>query len=375
MDRGKVRVVAPTRRALLASALLAGCGRERARRSAGWLFIASASERGVAVADLADFRRVTTIPLSQTPAQVLRSGERIFVTCPDAQTIFELDRARFRASGRVDFPGKIVSAAVVPGSGLLLALTAQPAALHVVDPVARRILRRVALPDSPSGLDVTEDLAAVASSADRSITRVVLSNGSAARMTGARFSCGVIRFRMDGKVILAGASTASEIIALDVASGALLARLPMAFIPARFCFNDDGGQMFVTGAGEDAIAIVNPYQSEVDQTIVAGRTPFAMAVSPRRKLLLVTNPGSGDLTILDIETRRLAASVHIGGDPGEVLVTPDEEYALVVSRAAGDVAVIRLNTVLDHKIRTKPLFTVFAMAANPQSVAIVPKES
>ena len=95
--------------------------------------------------------------------------------------------------------------------------------------------------------------------------------------------------------------------------------------------------MFVTGIGVDAVTIVNPYQNEVDQTVLAGRMPGAMAVSPKQNLLLVANQGGGDLTIMDIDTRHVEASVHIGENPGAVFVTPDGEYAMVVDRISGSV--------------------------------------
>ena len=135
--------------------------------------------------------------------------------------------------------------------------------------------------------------------------------------------------------------------------------------------------MFVTGMDGDAVAIVDPYQNQVDQTIIAGSRPFAMAVFTiaGQELLFVTNRGSGDLTIFDIETRRLASSVHVGGNPGEVLLTPDGQYALVIDRDSGDVAVIRLRTVLERAIRTKPLFAFFPTAPGPQSAAIIPAEA
>jgi len=103
-----------------------------------------------------------------------------------------------------------------------------------------------------------------------------------------------------------------------------------------------------------------------------------MAVSIPQNLLLVANPESGDLTLLDIYTRQLAASVHVGDTPGEVLVTPDGEYALVVSQDSGAVSVIRLKTVLNRGENAltargiKPLFTVFPMAAQPGAALIVP---
>jgi len=92
-------------------------------------------------------------------------------------------------------------------------------------------------------------------------------------------------------------------------------------------------------------------------------------------LLFVTNPGSGDLSIFDVGTRRLAASVHVGGNPGEVLLTADGEYALAIDRDSGDVAVVRVRSVLARDMKAKPLFTFFPTAARPQSAAIVPAEA
>jgi YVTN family beta-propeller protein len=133
--------------------------------------------------------------------------------------------------------------------------------------------------------------------------------------------------------------------------------------------------MFVTGVGADAVAVVSVFQNEVDQTILAGRTPWAMAVSESRNLLFVTNMESGDLTILDIETRSRAASVHVGETPGDILLTPDGEYALVLDQRTGNVSVVRISTVLDRKVRTKPLFTIFPTVADARSAIIVPFES
>ena len=92
----------------------------------------------------------------------------------------------------------------------------------------------------------------------------------------------------------------------------------------------------------------------------------------------MANPGSGDLTILDIDSRRLKASVHVGGQPGDVLLTPDGEYALVMDPVSGSVSVARIATVLDNAQVAfiarppKPLFTVFQTATDARSAIIVP---
>ncbi|HVW86304.1 MAG TPA: YncE family protein [Bryobacteraceae bacterium] len=365
-----------TRRTVLAAPFLIGCGRQLAPRSSGWLFVASATDRGIGVADLASFHRVTTIPLPDKPGQVLQAGGRVFVSCPEARALCEIDPQGLRVTGRIQLAGVIVGCAVTPGGDRIVVVTDQPAAILSIDPASRRVVTRLPLDDQPIALDAAKDLVAV-STARGSLVRASLSEGKVLGATPLGMPCKVVRFRPDGKSILLGAASGKQMMTVDAASGQLLARLPLALVPARFCFtsNDNGGQMFVTGEGEDSIVIVSPYQSEVDQTIVAGRTPFGLAtgVIGGQNLLFVTNPGSGDLTIFDIDTRRLAASVHVGGNPGEVLLTPDQDYALVINRDSGDVAVVRLSTVLDHKVKTKPLFTVFPTAASPQSAAIIPK--
>jgi DNA-binding beta-propeller fold protein YncE len=382
-----------TRRTLLAVSALAataaavGCGRQRASRYFGRLFIASAAENALAVADLSVFRRIGSIPLPQAPAQVLRVGQKVFATCPDGHTVFEIDPDSFRIAGKVTFPGRIAGAAVFPNGTRIAVLIDQPAALHLLDPSTRHFTARIALPGAPALLDVTNDLAAVSMRGSTSVLRVSLQTGKLAGQTELGFHPGVVRLHDDAKMILVGASDRNEIVTVDSVSGLLLARLPMAFTPARFCFNvdngHDGGQMFVTGSAGDELAIVSPYQSEVDQTVIAGRTPYGMAVGAMngRNLLFVTNPDSGNLTILDIDTRQFASSVHVGGKPGDVLLTPDGEYALTIDRESGDVAVIRTKTVLDRKTNeatapmVKPVFTVFPTGAWPQSAAIVPESA
>jgi hypothetical protein len=371
-----------TRRTLLASALVAAggslrCSRKLATRYFGWLFVASATERGVAVGDLSEFRHVTTIPLDFAPGQVLRVGTRLLVTCPEARTLIEIDLAHFKPTRKLVFPGKIVTASPHPDGKSLILLIDQPSALLIVDPASMRVKKQTQLPAPPVGLALSDSMVAVTSEMG-SVVRISFPDCKILGATALDAKCGIVQFRKDGRMLLTGLPESNQIVTLDAETGSLLARLPLAFPPARFLFNDNGGQMFVTApvsAAQDRIAIVNPYQNEVDQTIIAGRTPLGMAVSRKRNLLLITNPGSGDLTILDIDTRGLAASVHVGGNPGEVLLTDDEEYALVVSQDSGDVSVVRMQTVLDRSVKTKPLFTVFPTGARPQSALVMSKEA
>jgi WD40 repeat protein len=103
----------------------------------------------------------------------------------------------------------------------------------------------------------------------------------------------LVRFQADGKRVLVGSRADRSLTIFDAASGRTTVRLPLPVEPANCCFNSDGGQMFVTGPGMDAVVIVFPYQTEVGETILAGRAPDGMAVSAAPQYLFVANPESG----------------------------------------------------------------------------------
>src|ERR1700742_4875909 len=90
-----------SRRSLLAGVIAAACGRKRATRYQGWLFVGSSAEKGIAVADLASFHRVATIALPCAPDQLFQSNGRVYATCREGRTILAIDVEGFRVAGRI----------------------------------------------------------------------------------------------------------------------------------------------------------------------------------------------------------------------------------------------------------------------------------
>jgi YVTN family beta-propeller protein len=97
--------------------------------------------------------------------------------------------------------------------------------------------------------------------------------------------------------------------------------------------------------------------------------------------LFVTNSGSGDLTVIDIESRSVVARVAVGQDPQDVVITPDNQYALVLNRKSGDIAVIRIPSIgVSRSDRAMPgwirrsasssLFSMIPVGVRPISATI-----
>ena len=183
---------------------------------------------------------------------------------------------------------------------------------------------------------------------------------------------GAVRFQFDGRALIAADLGRRMLLIYDVATARLITRLPLAVRPANLCFNADGGQLFVTGDGLDAVVVVYPYHTpQVAETVLAGHGPGAMAASNTKPpYLFVTNPPTGEVTILSITTRRALAVAAVGAEPGYVAVTPDQQFALVLNRKSGDMGVLRIHADIANRAKSAGLFTIIPVGSKPVSATI-----
>jgi DNA-binding beta-propeller fold protein YncE len=149
----------------------------------------------------------------------------------------------------------------------------------------------------------------------------------------------------------------------------LVTHLPLALRPDNLCFKPDGGQLFVTGEGLDAVVIVYPYHTpEVAETILAGHGPAAMAAT--NTYVFIASPQAGSVSILTIGSKQVFAVVSVGSDPGFIAITPEEQYVLVLNRKSGDVAVLRAAEIQPNRSRQAPLLTMIPVGSRPVSAAV-----
>ena len=310
---------------------------------------------------------------------------KLFAVCPESRQIVQINPTERTIIGKTEVAGKIVSVCLTTDGNYLVVATSQPDALVLIDTASNKFVRRTLLPAAPRAVAAAKAQAAVLLEAKSTLlARVSVPDGSLLGISPI-IDAGTVTaldYRKDGEAIFTAVPDAMQLVSLDAASGAVLARLPVPIRPARFCVDGDGGQVFITGADrEPQLVIFSPYQNQVDQTIYAGHALYGMAVAPVRNLLFLSNPDAGDVTILDIYNRRVISSIRTGGKPREILIAPSsgpEEYAFVVDADTGDVSVIHIPIVL-HKPgdafiaeAPKPVFAVFHGGADPQSAVIVP---
>jgi DNA-binding beta-propeller fold protein YncE len=363
-----------SRRTLLALPLALSCSRKKSSGFSGYAFVANQEGKALAVLDLEAFAVAKHIALDDAPSDVLTAPgtSSVYALTPASGAVHEIqaDRLSFVRKLQVaqSGSGQVLQAALDPEAKLLYVVSKEPRALTAVALDSLKQAWRLSLPGEPTGFSVTEDGKTAAISFQSEVRLVDLASRKLSPALGGSGVASVC-FTRDGRSMIAADRANRRLSLYDVGSGVLITHLPVGISPDNYCFKRDGGEMFLTGEGMDAVVIVYPYHTpEVAETVLAGHAPGPMATS--KSLLFIASPQSGDVSILTIDPPKVIGVVQVGSDPGFIAVTPDDQYALVLNRRSGDVAVLRVGGITANKYKSAALFTVIPVGSKPVSAAI-----
>jgi YVTN family beta-propeller protein len=375
--QGRYNELLLTRRLFLLApaAALLECGRRRSPGFDGYAFIANAEGPAVAVVDLNTFTLARHVRLDAAPTAIVSPPGQpsLYALTPATGSLHEIGAADLALHRRLQVARTVLSMRLAPDGSSIWLLCAQPRQLVCVGLNPLRVETRVALPLDPFDFDLAPDgKSAVVSFGESGEFGLVDLAQRACRVFGLQRKPSLARFRSDGGIVLIAGAEEAVLSIADAHSGRILVHLPLAVRARHMCFKKDGGQLFITGEGMDALVIVNPYATEVSETALVGHAPGFMAEceTADADYLFIANPSSGEVTILDIEVRRVIAVVAVGRGPGFVTSTPDGEYALVLNEDSGDMAVIRLAAIAAKRDRSAPLFTMVPVGSKPVGAAI-----
>lgn len=369
-------MAAVSRRALLlASASALGCGSRKGTRFPGYAFVANANGNSVTAVDLSSFSAGRQFPLDAPPTVVLPHPSKplVYVLSAAGGSIYEIDARSMKVSRKAHLGGPAISMRMDPDGSALWIL--EPRSLTRLPLDRLRPSGRMHLPADALDFDLSRDhRAAVCFPRERLVAIGDLGRLQVERTLVSGLEPSIIRFRPDGRQVLAGNVGDHTLTIAETQSGKIVVHLPLPLEPRHFCWDPSLGQLFISGPGMDAVVIVFPYRTEVAETILAGRAPDAMTVSSNPGYLFVANPQTASVTVLDIETRKLVAVVSVGEEPNFLLVTPDNQYLLVLNRRSGTVAVVHIPALSVRRYKQSmvaPLFTMIPVGADPVGAAVV----
>jgi YVTN family beta-propeller protein len=374
-----------TRRSVVFGGLgaLTACTRPKAKGFSGYAFIANSEGGAVAAVDLEVFAVARHIRVDGAPTAVVAREKRarVYALTPANGAVHEIRSGNLTLAGKLQVARSAITMRLAPSHRNLYVLCRDPRKLVAVAFEPMRVDWELSLPADPTDFDVSPDgsLLAISYGPAHALSFVDLAHRQAfppVRTTG---EIGLVRFqrKKESRELIAANVSERKLSVYDAPTRRLIVHLPLAVRPDHLCFNADDGQLFVTGEGMDAVVVVYPYYTpQIGETVLAGHNPGAMAASATPGYLFVANPKSGDVSILDIETRRVVAVTPVGTEPSYITITPDDQYALVLNQASGDMAVIRIQNVTravteQRRSRKGPLFMLIPVGSKPVSAAIV----
>lgn len=358
-----------SRRAILALPFAAACTRGTSGYR-GYAFIANEDGSAIAAVDLQALAVVRHIALDAAPAEVAAAWTRpsIYALTPSNGSIHEIESDRLTFKRKLAAVSTAVSMRLDPSGRAIYLLASDPRSLVRIALDSLRVEWKLALPEIPVNFDIAMDGKTGAVTLPSGVRFIDLD----ARKLGSPIcegDYGAVRFRKDGLSLIAADRGARRLSIFDTGSRQLVTHLPLAVRPDNLCFKPDGGQLFITGDGLDAVVIVYPYHTpEVAETILAGHGPAAMAATDT--YLFIASPQAGNVSILTINPPQVFGVVSVGSDPGFIAITPEEQYVLVLNRKSGDVAVLRAAEIQPTPHRPSPLLTMIPVGSRPVSAAV-----
>ncbi len=136
-------------------------------------------------------------------------------------------------------------------------------------------------------------------------------------------------------------------------------------LPDAVAATPDGRLVLVTDEGEDQLSVLDASDGDVVATIPTGVEPDAVAVSPIGSLAIVANSDDGTVTPVDLKTMRAGQPVRVGHQPDAVGIGgPDGDTALVANLGDGTVTPLNLETMRAGR----PI----SVGAEPDAIAVSP---
>ena len=350
----------------------------------GLAFVANEDGKAIAVVALDPFELVRHIPLSASPTALIGHPRNpvIYALTPANGTVHEIDTRRMERARRVQVASSATSICLEESGDQIWVLCGAAKRLVRVSTSSLRVESQVGLPAVPVDFGLSgggpglpgqywhdTNLAVISYGSSGAVQLFDRKSGALGPLLRIAREVGMVRFRSDGRAILAANLSDRMLTLVSAADSRVIANLPLAVRPDNFCFHPDGGQLFITGEGRDAVVVVYPHNvPQVAETILAGRAPAAMTASDR--YLFVTSPAAGEVIIMNIDTRRVVAVATAGAEPSVVALTPKGEYALVLNRKSGDMAVIRVAAIAPSRQKTAALLTMIPVGSKPVSVVV-----
>lgn len=122
--------------------------------------------------------------------------------------------------------------------------------------------------------------------------------------------------------------------------------VPVGKGPEGFDLSPDGKQIWAANSRDGSVSVINVATGEVVQTFRIGtKRSNRLKFTPDGRLVLVSDLDTGDLIVLERDTKKDLKRINVGAGLAGILITPDSSRAYCAATGDNNVAVIDLKTL------------------------------
>lgn len=136
----------------------------------------------------------------------------------------------------------------------------------------------------------------------------------------------------DGKKLYIACATSGQVSIFDTAARKITASVSVPASPTGLALAPDGSRLYVTcAAASSTVAVVDTATAKLAGTLPAGHTAMSPVISPDGSRLYVCNRFNNNVSAIDLATRKEVYRAAVLREPFAAAITPDGKLLLVVN--------------------------------------------
>jgi PQQ-dependent catabolism-associated beta-propeller protein len=303
------------------------------------VFVTNERDNTISVIDT-DKRAVTrTFPVGRRPRGVTFSpdGSKLFVCASDSNAVQAIDPDTGRVLHDLPSGEDPEQFALSPDGTKLFIANENDALTTVVDVESRKVLAQIEVGVEPEGVAVSPDgkTAVTTSETSNMVHWIDVASLSFGDATPVGQRPRAAEFDHKGRLLWVSSEVGGTVSVIDVASREIRKTIefsipgiaPDRIQPVGLKLTRDGALAFVALGPADRVAVVDARTYDVLGFILVGRRVWHLELTPAEDMLLTTNGVSGDVTMIDVASRKALKSVKVGRFPWGAAVRPTERVA------------------------------------------------
>jgi YVTN family beta-propeller protein len=168
----------------------------------------------------------------------------------------------------------------------------------------------------------------------------------------------------DGKRGYTANVGSGTVSAIDLQNKKALAVIPISKVVQRIAISVDDRWVFTADQAKPQLAVIDTKTNTVKTRVALSDLGFGMTPTHDGRRLLITQPSSDTVSVLNLSSMKVEQVIHVPADPQEIVVRPDDRIAYVSCDQSKQVVGISLASGKIEK--------VIAVGAGADGLAWVP---